>query len=215
MHGKEWDILIAAEAKALPVKIGGICRACHVIALSYTDGTEFIRENDLSVYAEEDAFTTKIQGRYVIFYRDDMTVAEMRAAIMHEVAHLILGHMNVESSAYDGTATMWNKVADKEPDVIEEAALAFSSAVLAPACVLWALKVSRASEIEKRAAITKKMAKARAERMAELYEREKEFIAYKGKSCFLQSERERTVFENFKAYIASNKPQKRKGGLKK
>lgn len=215
MHAKEWDLLIAAGAGALPIRISDICHACGTIAISYDDGEEFLRENSLDEYTESDAFTTKIQGRYVIFYRGGAVVEDMRAAIMHEIAHLVLGHLSVESSAFDGVATLWNRVSAKEPDVIEEAATAFAASVLAPACVLWALKISRAVDIEKLCAVTKKLARKRAERMAELYEREKEFIAYKGKSCFLQSERERVVYRNFSDYINKNKPKKKKRGIRR
>lgn len=213
MHAKEWELLIAAGSSALPIRISDICHACGTVAISYDDGEEFLRENVLEEYMESDAFTTEIQGRYIIFYRSGDVVEEMRAAIMHEIAHLVLGHLSVESSAFDGVATRWNKVSAKEPDVIEEAATAFAASVLAPACVLWALKISRAADIEKLCAVTKKLAKKRAERMAELYEREKEFIAYKGKTCFLQSERERVIYRNFSDYINKNKPKRKKRGI--
>lgn len=209
MHAKEWDLLIAAGSNELPIRISDICHACGTIAISYDDAEEFLRENELEEYTESDAFTAKIQGRYVIFYRSGDVVEDMRAAIMHEIAHLVLGHLSVESSAFDGVATLWNKGSAKEPDVIEEAATAFAASVLAPACVLWALKISRAADIEKLCAVNKKLAKKRAERMAELYEREKEFIAYKGKTCFLQSERERVIYRSFSDYINKNRPKKK------
>lgn len=214
MHGKEWDLLLYSGTESLPVRIGDICRACGIVAVTYSAAEELINEKDLYDYTENDAFTSKIQGRYIIFYRGDLEIDEMRCAVMHEIAHIVCGHTVTESAVYDGTATTWNRHALRPPDIIEEAADAFAASVLAPACVLWALKITKASDIEKLCGITRKMARRRAERMAELYEREERYLAYKGRTCFLMSEKERRLYDKFKEFIDKNKlPKKHKRRL--
>lgn len=210
MQGREWDILLSVNAKCLPVAINDICRALGIIALSYEGGEKLIRENGLSEYLENDAFTAKIQGRLLIFYKKGLALEEKRCAVMHEISHIVCGHTVTESSVFDGIATTWNKVSGRELDIVEEAAEAFSSAVLAPACVLWALKIHKASEIEKLCSITKRLARRRAARMEELYDREKHFLAERGRTCFLLSSRERMVYMNFENFIAERKPDKKK-----
>lgn len=205
MHTREWDVLIAAGARSLPVRINDICRASGITALTYSNGSELIEENSLKTYMENDAFTAKIQGRYVVFYNGELTINEMRSAVMHEVAHILCGHAVTESSVYDGRATTWNHTSFKAPDIVEEAAEAFAASVLAPSCVLWALKIKKSNEIEKIGKMTKKFARIRAERMEKLYDREKEFLAYKGRTCFLLSSRERQVYNNFKDFIDEEK----------
>lgn len=210
MQGREWDILLSVNAKCLPVAINDICHTLGVIAVSYESGEKLIRENSLLEYTENDAFTAKIQGRLLIFYKNDLSHEEKRCAVMHEISHIVCGHTVTESSVFDGIATTWNKVSGREPDIVEEAAEAFSSAVLAPACVLWALKIHKASDIERLCSITKRLARRRAVRMEELYDREKHFLAEKGRTCFLLSPKERLVYMNFENFIAERKPDKRK-----
>lgn len=209
MHGREWEVLIASDAHRLPVKINDICRASGIVAMTYAAGSELIAENSLEKYKANDAFTAKIQGKCVIFYRGEMVLGDMRSAVMHEVAHVLCGHTVTESLVYDGRATLWNKVSIKPPDIVEEAADAFAASVLAPSCVLWALKIRKSGDIEGIGGMCKKHARIRAERMEELYEREKRFLAYKGKTCFLLSARERQVYANFSDYISNYRASKK------
>lgn len=210
MHGKEWDLLLYSGTTELPVHIGNICRACGIVAVTYSAAKELIAEKDFYCYTDNDAFTSKVQGRYIIFYRGDMSVDEMRCAVMHEIAHIVCGHTVTESAVFDGEATTWNKHSIRPPNIIEEAAEAFAGAVLAPACVLWALKITKTGDIEKLCGITRKLARQRAERMEQLYEREERFLAYKGTTCFLTSEKERRLYDKFKAFIDKNKPIKKR-----
>lgn len=209
MHGKEWDLLLYSGTDELPVNIRNICRACGIVTVTYSMAKELIKEKDLYDYMENDAFTCKVQGRYIIFYRGDLEEDVLRCTVMHEVGHIVCGHTVTESSVFDGTATTWNRHALRPPDIVEEAADAFAGSVLAPACVLWALKITKAGDIEKLCGITRKLARQRAERMEELYEREKRFLAYRGMTCFLMSEKERRLYDKFKAFIDKNKPIKK------
>ena len=212
MHGKEWDLLLYSDTTELPVHIGNICRACGIVAVTYSAASALIKEKELFDYTENDAFTSKIQGRYIIFYRGDLEVDEMRCAVMHEVAHIVCGHTSTESAVFDGEATTWNRHRVRPPNIIEEAADDFAASVLAPACVLWALKIRRTNEIEKLCGVTRKLARRRAERMEELYAREERFLAYKGMTCFLMSEKERRLYDKFKDFISKNKPPKKRSG---
>ena len=98
---------------------------------------------------------------------------------------------------------------------IEESADDFAAKVLAPACVLWALKVKDAKEIENLCLIPPLYARRRAERMAELYKRENKFLAQRGYSCFLTSALEKKVYENFTDYIGEMKKMRQNKFLAK
>ena len=94
-----------------------------------------------------------------------------------------------------------NKVNGKEADEVEDAAYAFATKLLAPAAVLWALKIKSYKEIEELCSVPRKYARLRADRMEELYKREKHLLAKEGKTCFLRSRHEAAVYENFKKFI--------------
>lgn len=108
--------------------------------------------------------------------------------------------------SYNGIAiTTVNREPNDKDNPIEQAANVFASRLLAPACVLWGLKVKSAEEIVQYCNISMQSAEFRMERMNELYEREEEFLRTRGKSCFLLSPLERKVYNQFKEYIDKNK----------
>ncbi len=207
MRGREWDVLLRISAKSLPISVNEVCRSFGILTLSYKKGKALISENNLSKYTFNDAFSTKIQGRFVIFYNDNKKIPRKREAIMHEVGHILCGHMVTESVVYDGIATLWNKQSEYERNMVESAANDFASAVFAPACVLWGLKITKPKDIQKLCGITAYSAKRRANRMSYLYSTEQYYLAKKGRTCFLLSPREKDVYKNFKDFIAEKAPK--------
>lgn len=207
MHGREWDVLLRISAKSLPISVNEVCHSFGFVTLSYQKGKALISENNLSKYTVNDAFSTKIQGRFVIFYNDNKKIPRKREAVMHEVGHILCGHMVTESVVYDGIATVWNKQSEYERNLVEAAANAFATAVFAPACVLWALKITKARDIQKLCGTSTYASKQRASRMAELYYKEQYYLAKKGRTCFLLSSREKDVYNNFKDFIEEKTPK--------
>ncbi len=205
MFGKDWDILLGANVKSLPLSINNTLEYLNIKHIKYGLYSQVISEEVFLLYSKNDAFTYKKDGRCIIFYNEKLSQNELRVALLHEAGHILMGHMDYPNDSFDGEGTTFNKLSEKEYDIVEEAAYDFATKLLAPASVLWALKIKSASEIEELCALPKKFAKRRSERMKELYKREKVFLATKGKTCFLQSPRERAVFENFKEFIAEHK----------
>ena len=71
----------------------------------------------------------------------------------------------------------------------------FEDWTLCPAVVLWGLNLRTADEIASACNVSQAAARIRADRMKELYRRDK----------FLTSPLERAVFENFRDYISNNR----------
>lgn len=209
MRGTDWEILRGIRATELPVSVKDICRISRVTPISYRGGEKLIRENGLSGYTKNDAFSTMLDGRYIVFYDDTRSVEEKRVMILHEVAHIVNNHMQYENSVYDGKATVWNRVGEREPDEVELAATQYALKLLAPACVLWALKIVKPGDVEELCQIPHRCARLRAERMKELYDREKHFLAKEGHTCFLLSRDERDVYRNFTGFIEKEKERRK------
>lgn len=70
----------------------------------------------------------------------------------------------------------------------------FAIRLLSPACVLWGLNLHTAEEIAEYCDISLQAASYRAERMAELYRRNR----------FLRSPVERTLYKQFEPFIKEN-----------
>ena len=208
MFGKDWDILLGINAKTLPVSIRDICNYLKIHTLSYRNGEDFVKNNDLSDYMKNDAFSFKDGKAFTLLYNETLPEDELRIAILHEVAHIVSGHCDTENDSFDGRCTTYNKVNGKESDEVEDAAYTFATTLLAPACVLWALKIKSYKEIEELCIIPRKYARLRADRMEELYKREKHLLAKEGKTCFLRSRHEAAVYENFKPFIEKKKISK-------
>lgn len=186
-----WDVLIRHKVDALPVKISRICRAEGIIVSSYRDGAEVIRTLQLDESVRDnDGFAVKLFGKYYIFYDDTCSMQRQRFTVGHEYGHIVNGDVGE-------MPTKRNKEPSEEDNEIESGANVVASRILAPACVLWSLGVHSAEEIAKLCDISEAAARWRMQRLNLLYEREREFLQKRGRSCFLLSEKERMVYEQF------------------
>lgn len=184
-----WKILIQNNISRLPVKISSICRANNIKITSYKNGINIINNFNLSENAKNnDGFTFN----NIIFYNEQCTVGRQRFTIAHELGHCLM-HNGKE---------LYNREPSENDDPIECEANVFASRVLAPACVLWGIGINSADEISHLCNISMKSAEFRFERMKELYERERSFLAQRGKSCFLLSPLEQRVYNQFQQYIS-------------
>ena len=205
MFGKDWDILLGINAKELPVSVRKICDYLKISTVSYRKASDLIEEYGLEKYTKNDAFSFRNNGSFTLFYDESLSESDARIAILHEVAHIITGHCATENDSFDGRCTTYNKVGGKDFDEVEESAYAFATKLLAPACVLWALKIRSYKEIEELCLIPRHFARLRADRMEALYKREKHLLAKEGKTCFLRNRHESAVYENFREFICQRK----------
>lgn len=174
-----WQILINEQVAELPVMVGQLCRRMGIQVRYY-------RPQD-----GNDGFSTIVDDRAWIFVSEICSKERQRFTCAHELGHILLGHV--------GKYELVNREPSSTDNPIEQAANVFSSRLLAPACVLWALNARTPEEIAALCQISYQAASFRAERMAILYERGK----------FLSSPLERQVYDQFRDFIC----RKRAGGL--
>jgi predicted Zn peptidase len=164
-----WRFLIQHNICSLPVDLKSIISVMRIT----------VRKDDSGILrSDERGRTVNESGDLHIIVRDE-PVPQKRYTIMHEIGHIVLGHIET----------------DGRSDVDEYAAERFAIGVLAPACVLWGIGIRTADEIAELCNISITSAKIREKRMQELYARNK----------FLTSPLERQVFEQFSDFINSKR----------
>lgn len=192
-----WRILIDNEITELPIKISSICKNANIGLYSYTRGRPILDELRINIDSmSQDGFITVHKGKYIIFYNDALTVQRSRFTVAHELGHICLGHV--------GKYKLINREPSPNDNPIEQAANVFASRLLAPAIVLHDLDLHEPHEIAAYCDITYTAASFRAERMKQLYQREKDFITANGKSCFGLSPLERQVRRQFANYVSQH-----------
>ncbi|MCD8356287.1 MAG: ImmA/IrrE family metallo-endopeptidase [Clostridia bacterium] len=181
-----WKILRDCKADRLPVDVLQVCKELDIRVLSYEDGKTIIERHKFQRFTKRtDGFTLVLYEQPIIFYNSACTKERIRFTIAHELGHIVLGHVE------------WNRptIINREPSAHdnprETAANQFAARLLAPACVLWALDVHKAEDIAQLCDISLPAALFRAQRMAELYRRQR----------FLTSPLEQEVYAQFKPFI--------------
>lgn len=173
-----WRFLIDNDVRRLPVSLSQICRHNGIILL---------RDNLHTYLTDNDRGATYLRdGIYNIVVNGTDSVSVQRYTIAHELGHIFLQHpMNNEK--YGRSFGVQQE--PKSPT--EYQAERFAIDILAPACVLWGLKVHTAEDISRICNISMRAASIRAERMELLYKR----------NIFLSHELERRVFEQFEQFV--------------
>lgn len=194
-----WEVLIDHKITSLPVRISEICKNDGITVRSYSKAEELISRLGFRRSAEDnDGFAVKINAKGYIFYNDTCSVQRQRFTVGHEYGHFI-------NSDVASVPTNRNKEPNDSDDETETQANIISSRILSPSCVLWALGIHTADEIVKLCDISMASAQWRLKRMELLYEREKEFLAIRGRSCFLMSKKEQAVYNQFLPFIGQIK----------
>lgn len=207
VRAKAWDVISKYNVSSLPVDVIELCTRMGIVTSSYKKAKRTIRTFGLAEYTSgNDGFATVIRGRYFIFYDDTVTPpGRVRFTLGHELGHIVLGHLEGENVSCRAGATVWNRGEDQEPNSLEAAANIFSSRLLAPACVLWALDLHTGEEIAELCGLSRSAAKIRADRMELLYRREREWLEKYNKTCFGISKHERSALKQFEKFIADKK----------
>jgi Zn-dependent peptidase ImmA (M78 family) len=188
-----WKVLIHFKVSALPVNISGICRGMGINIYTYRDNEKLLDLFKLRKYADDnDGFSARINGHYVIFYDDSVTPrSRVRFTVAHELGHILLGHVRSE------VATRWNNGEKHPTDPRETAANQFAVRLLAPACVLYELDVHTTRDLMRLTGLSYTAAEYRLIRLNELRAREK----------FYTSGLERQVRNQFRDFIETQKQQ--------
>lgn len=181
-----WRVLLDTGTRELPVKVSRICGAYSVTLRSYEAGESLIQALGLSAQCEiSDGFTVRSGGQYLAFYNGSQTPGRVRFTIAHELGHVLLGHLG------DGEHTVYNREPSPEDAPEEHMANVFASRLLAPACVLHALRAVTPEQIAAACDISLAAARFRAGRMGVLEQRGK----------YGASPLERQVLAQFQTYI--------------
>lgn len=176
-----WQFLIDNQASELPLKLSAICRNNGYRLLLDSKGS-YLQSNDRGA-----TFLKDEQWQIVLNASDSVQVR--RYTLAHELGHIFLEH-----PLYDGKfgRSFGIQRTPKTPE--EYQAERFAIDILAPACVLWGLKLHTAEDIAKICNISMQSAKIRAERMELLYQRD----------MFLSHPLERRVFQQFSKFVENN-----------
>lgn len=166
-----WEILIRERITELPVNVVSLCRKMGIRVQYYTPQDD------------NDGYSTIFLGMPRIFVSGRCSSERQRFTIAHELGHILLGHV--------GARDLVNREPTPTDNPIEQAANVFASRLLAPACVLWGLNLHDAADIARVCRISMQAAAYRAQRMEELYRRNK----------FLSHPLERQVYTQFLPYI--------------
>ena len=189
-----WRILLDCKIDRLPVDLNAICKRLKIRVLSYRAATKLIERAGLrETVRHTDGLTFYWHGTPVILYDDTTLPPRTAFTVAHEVGHIILGHVE------PGAVTVINREPCPGDNPEETAANQFAARLLAPACVLWAMNVHTPEEIIGLCKISRAAAEFRAQRMAELRQRNR----------FLTSSLEQAVYQQFQPFIRAteNPPQ--------
>lgn len=181
-----WRILLDCNVERLPVDLNLVCKTLGVRTTSYRANHVLIQRRNLSeVVARSDGLSFFAGNTPVVLYNETCTSERIRFTVAHELGHIVLGHVS------PGDITTVNREPSPQDDPRETEANQFAARLLAPACVLWGLDLHTADEIAQICRISKQAAEFRANRMNELYSRNR----------FLTSPLERRLYQRFMTFI--------------
>lgn len=176
-----WQALIDNKISSLPV---------DVVKIANDNGISVIKNSAANELRDGEVGVSLYDGdEWFVIYDDTVkSIGRKRFTIAHELGHIFLGHPLV--------AGYHKRSADPNIPSTENEANIFASRLLAPACVLWGLNLHTAEEIAKACNLSMSAAQNRAERMEELYRRNK----------FLISPLEKEVYNQFRDFIEKSRP---------
>lgn len=191
-----WKILLDCEVDRLPVNLNAVCRKLKIRVLTYGQNARMIERANLSQAVQRtDGMTFYLGETPIVLFDEKVLPARAKFTVAHELGHIILGHVK------PGSVTKMNREPHPEDAPEEQAANQFAARLLAPACVLWELDIHTADEIMALCHISRQAAQFRANRMEELYRRNR----------FLTSPLERKVHQRFQHFIREYRRPPREG----
>ncbi len=176
-----WQCTIDYKICKLPVIITEIINMSNDINL--------YRNSDFKLLKDGESGMTVVENKcYNIVYNDNENSRRCRFTIAHELGHIFLGHLLINTPAYRTFAIRDNN---------ESAANVFARDLLSPACVLHELQAVNAVDIAKLCNISKEAAEYREKRMRELEMR----------NAWYLHPLERQVINQFDDFIKSKKAE--------
>lgn len=191
-----WRILLDCNVDRLPVRLNAVCRKLKIRVLTYGQNARMIERANLSQAVHcTDGMTFYIGETPIVLFNEKVLPARAKFTVAHELGHIVLGHVK------PGSVTTMNREPHPKDAPEEQAANRFAVRLLAPACVLWGMGVHTSEDIMDLCHISRQAAQFRANRMKELYQRNK----------FLTSKLERDVYWQFQPFIREYRHPHREG----
>ena len=179
-----WQCLLINKSSSLPIDVLAIAKKSKIRVVKNSQAAALLPGESGKSFFDGD--------EWFIIYDDSLSVSSARFTIAHELGHILLGH-ELAHAKYQGAKEFTRKPRS------EQQADMFAVRLLCPACILWALDLHDAEDIAAVCKVPTEIAKQRAKRMEELYQR----------NMFLTSKTEQTVYENFRQYIENTKRLRR------
>ncbi len=176
-----WQCLLDVGINSMPVKVMKITDFFQIDVLKNSE-VGFLSPSEYGCCMVDE------NGQWTIVYEDSDPRGRIRFTIAHELGHILLGHekaLGFGNYRKSAVRKLENEIQADE----------FAARLLAPACVLWALNVTKTDNIATLCDISRNAAQYRAKRMSTLLERD----------MFLKHPLEKKVFESFKPWIEQQK----------
>lgn len=155
----------------LPVDPMKVIRNEKIKALEYTEFSRIVQEPIPSIISEygDDGFTT-VNGVYTIIYSKAHAPARIRWTLMHEISHIMLGHLNErgEIAARGAHRDSYDLQAD-----------AFTANILAPLPVLCLCEADTAEKIKYISGISNQASEIRLKELQQADIKINELLKYK------------------------------------
>lgn len=155
----------------LPVDPMQVIRNEKIKALEYTEFSRIIQEPIPVIIDEygEDGFSTIVNGSYTIIYSRAHTTARIRWTLMHELAHIMLGHLD-ECGGIAARSAKKDKY-DIQADF-------FTVNVLAPLPVLYLCKADSVTAIKYISGLSTQAASIRLSELQQSHFKERDLSDY-------------------------------------
>lgn len=147
-----WQCILDYKINQLPVIVTNIIKQSENIKLQKNSQVNILKSS-------ESGTTIFSKDKFIIIYNDNENSNRCRFTIAHELGHIFLGHLLINTPVCRTFAVR---------DDNESAANVFARDLLAPACVLHELHVINAADIANLCNISLESASYREKRMREL-----------------------------------------------
>jgi len=164
-RNKSWEVLYDCKISEFPVDLGKIADFYGIKITLYSDTKliQLFKEDAL----QGDGFVLRNEDETQVFINDKIHNRNRRRfTLAHELGHALLGH-SLDEIHYR------NSEIDSQTDTQEIEANVFARDILMPATVLAALDIHTPEEIMELCNVSRQSAEIRAERLHELYRRNK------------------------------------------
>ena len=186
-----WQILIEQKILYLPVNMSSLCLNYGCIPVSYKRAADIIKRYGFEKNCEgNDGFALRMKERIFIFYNDECPLGRIRFTIAHELGHYLLGHLNGNRKT-----TTQNREPSLHDTALEQMANVFASRLLAPACIIDALKLHQPEQLMSLFGLSHQSSEYRLLRM-EIVQNRKKFG-----NPFESHRLEKAVLRQFKPFI--------------